>query len=203
MCQVEGVLPAPGTALKARILDVSKDTGIVDVTLRPKLVEAAATTAATHTGKARRTKGEKQQKLTKKRKAAEALDAAHADDHLPKVSLPISCRLAAAAAAAAAAGAAAAADAAAVMHLSQAQMPCLVCMVTNMSACMIWQFYLQLRKVLVKTAKCFSVAFTSVLEHCSLGLYGNGSMMQCFSTSSGCSRLEIKLKLIRCTSGAL
>ena len=81
--QVEGPEPAPGTELKARILDVSKDTGIVDVSLKPTLVSATA--AAANKGSQGSTAGLKG-KAGKKRKAEEALDAAHAADSQLKVS---------------------------------------------------------------------------------------------------------------------
>ena len=78
-----GPSPSPGTPLKARILDVSKDTGIVDVSLKPILIEAYAAAAAESKGK--QAKEGKQAKKSKKRKAEEALDAAHAADSSLKV----------------------------------------------------------------------------------------------------------------------
>lgn len=71
-------------------MDVSKDTGIVDVSVKPAMVNAAATTLADNN----KQKGQqavedssedKKKKGSKKRKAEEALDAAHASDSLPKV----------------------------------------------------------------------------------------------------------------------
>ena len=82
-----GPLPSPGTPLKSRILDVSKDTGIVDVSLKPTLIEAAAAAVASiRGGKAQEEgKGDKGANASKKRKAEEALDAAHAADSSLKV----------------------------------------------------------------------------------------------------------------------
>lgn len=84
-----GPSPSPGTPLKARVLDVSKDTGIVDVSLKPTVLEAAA--AADVGSKAGLMSGEvkpdKNEKKSKKRKAEEALDAAHAADSTLKVPL--------------------------------------------------------------------------------------------------------------------
>lgn len=76
--QVEGPELSPGTATKARVLDVSKDTGIVDVSLKPALVEAAAAAAPTASSTRESAADEESKKGSKKRKAAEALDAAHA-----------------------------------------------------------------------------------------------------------------------------
>lgn len=82
-----GPSPSPGTPLKARILDVSKDTGIVDVTLKPTLVEAAAEADVGSKGGRipEEAKAAKKEKKSKKRKAEEALDAAHATDSSLKV----------------------------------------------------------------------------------------------------------------------
>lgn len=78
--QIVGPSPSPGTPLKARILDVSKDTGIVDVTLKPTLMEAPAAAAVSSKGDEAKEdgKGDNKAKKSKKRKAEEALDAAHA-----------------------------------------------------------------------------------------------------------------------------
>ena len=82
-----GPSPSPGTPLRARILDVSKDTGIVDVSLKPTILEAAA--AADVSSRAGLVpedfKSDKKEKKSKKRKAEEALDAAHAADSALKV----------------------------------------------------------------------------------------------------------------------
>ena len=90
--QVVGPLAVPGTALQARILDVSKDTGIVDVSVKPSLVGVAK--HATPSSKGQNTEEEdrdkaakKMKKGSKKRKAEEALDAAHAADKTPKVTV--------------------------------------------------------------------------------------------------------------------
>lgn len=80
-----GTYPTAGTPLKARILDVSKDTGIVDVSLRPPQIEAAAAAAASSKAQ-EEGQGDKEVKASKKRKAEEALDAAHAADSALKVS---------------------------------------------------------------------------------------------------------------------
>ena len=87
MClvQIVGPSPSPGTPLKARILDVSKDTGIVDVSLKPTLIPASAAAAAESKGK--QAEEGKQAKKSKKRKAEEALDAAHAAVSSLKVSV--------------------------------------------------------------------------------------------------------------------
>ncbi|KAL0048743.1 hypothetical protein WJX82_009925 [Trebouxia sp. C0006] len=89
--QVLGPPAVPGTALQARILDISKDTGIVDVSVKPSLVDVAVN--ATPSSKGQNTEEEdgdkaakKMKKGSKKRKAEEALDAAHAADKTPKVS---------------------------------------------------------------------------------------------------------------------
>ena len=87
MCQVVGNPSAPGTALKARVLDVSKDTGIVDVTLKPDLIKPATAATVTTKGQTDSAQTDKGGKKSKKRKAAEALDAAHANDHVPQVSV--------------------------------------------------------------------------------------------------------------------
>ena len=86
--QIVGPSPAPGTPLKARILDVSKDTGIVDVSLKPTMVEASAAAADSAKGEEAQEEGteDKKGKKSKKRKAEEALDAAHAGDSSLKVS---------------------------------------------------------------------------------------------------------------------
>lgn len=92
--QVLGPPAVPGTALQARILDVSKDTGIVDVSVKPSLVNVAVN--ATPSSKGQNTEEEeedrdkaakKMKKGSKKRKAEEALDAAHAADMMPKVAV--------------------------------------------------------------------------------------------------------------------
>ncbi len=90
--QVLGPPAVPGTALQARILDVSKDTGIVDVSVKPSLVDVAV--HATPSSKVQNTEEEdgdkaakKMKKGSKKRKAEEALDAAHAADMMPKVAV--------------------------------------------------------------------------------------------------------------------
>ena len=87
--QIVGPSPSPGSPLKARILDVSKDTGIVDVTLKPTLIEASAAAAVGSRGEEAEEggKGENKVKKSKKRKAEEALDAAHAADSSLKVSV--------------------------------------------------------------------------------------------------------------------
>ena len=77
LIQVEGPEPSPGTELKARILDVSKDTGIVDVSLKPALVSAAVASKTVQSS----TAGVKT-KAGKKRKAEEALDAAAGNSEL-------------------------------------------------------------------------------------------------------------------------
>ena len=59
--------PPVGQSLHGRVLDVSKDTGIVDLTLKPELVKAADAGAA-GSGHAQ----EKAKSKSKKRKAAEA-----------------------------------------------------------------------------------------------------------------------------------
>ena len=81
-----GPSPSPGTPLKARILDVSKDTGIVDVSLKPTVLEAAAAADVSSRGGLvpEDVKSDKEKK-SKKRKAEEALDAAHAADSALKV----------------------------------------------------------------------------------------------------------------------
>ena len=86
LVQILGPSPSPGTPLKARILDVSKDTGIVDVTLKPSLIEACAAAAIGSKGKQAQERG-KAEKKSKKRKAEEALDAAHAAYSSLKVSV--------------------------------------------------------------------------------------------------------------------
>ena len=85
-----GTPASPGTTLKARVLDVSKDTGIVDVTLKPDLVKPATAAAVTTKGQTDSAQTDKGGKQSKKRKAAEALDAAHANDHVLQVSLHLS-----------------------------------------------------------------------------------------------------------------
>lgn len=89
LVQIVGPSPSPGTPLTARILDVSKDTGIVDVTLKPTLMEASAAAAVSSKGGAAEEdgKGDNKAKKSKKRKAEEALDAAHAADSSLKVSV--------------------------------------------------------------------------------------------------------------------
>lgn len=70
-------------------MDVSKDTGIVDVSVKPAMVNAAATALADKKKKGEQAaedgKEDKKKKGSKKRKAEEALDAAHASDSTPKV----------------------------------------------------------------------------------------------------------------------
>ena len=70
-------------------MDVSKDTGIVDVSVKPAMVNAAATALADKKKKGEQAaedgKEDKKKKGSKKRKAEEALDAAHASDSAPKV----------------------------------------------------------------------------------------------------------------------
>ena len=87
--QIAEPSPSPGTPLKARVLDVSKDTGIVDVTLKPTLIEASAAAAVSSKGEEAEEDGtgDNKTKKSKKRKAEEALDAAHAADSSLKVSV--------------------------------------------------------------------------------------------------------------------
>lgn len=80
---MEGPEPSPGTELKARILDVSKDTGIVDVSLKPALVGA---TAAASSKVSQSSTAAAPAKAGKKRKAEEILDATHAADSQLRVS---------------------------------------------------------------------------------------------------------------------